>query len=132
MKIKNTPTIYQLYKYLFLGGLTTLVYFLLAYVFLNILGFSKFVGVSIAYLIFIVLNFNAHRRFTFLALNEKAKKQFFRYLTLVVTSYFLTLLIVYFISNILQMKAIIGVILASAITTILGFIVSRLWVYTQL
>jgi putative flippase GtrA len=116
-------------KYLWVGGLTTACYFLLFYLFWAQLKLPKLASVSIAYGLFLLMNFSAHRRFTFLAHGKKARAQVIRYLCLVSTSYLLTLLTVYLISDLCHFSAYTGVISACILTTIVGFIVSKKWVY---
>lgn len=118
-------------KYLWIGGATTACYFFLFYLFWDLLKLPKFIAVSLAYGAFLLLNFSAHRRYTFLAHDGCAKRQSRRYLTMVCISYLLTLLIVYVVSEVLTFSAISGVISACILTTLLGFVVSKKWVYTR-
>lgn len=116
-------------RFLFVGGLTTLLYFLLFNLFWQGLHWHRSVAVIIAYSLFMLANFNSHRRLTFKAHHQHWSKQIARYGLLVLLNFFLTVLIVQYFTLLIDGHAFASVITASALTTIVSYLLSKYWVY---
>ena len=128
-KISKKANALLLIKYLSVGGLTTLGYFALFFLFWRFFSLPKLIAVSIAYSLFLVMNFLSHQTVTFQSHNKKTSPQIVRYLLLVGFSFILTLLIIHILSDILNFYPMISVIISSVVTTFIGFTLSKYWVY---
>lgn len=120
----------MIHRYLLVGGITTASYFIIFQILLHSMNLSIFAATTIAYSIFISMNFSMHRCITFNAREQSLKHNFMRYLISFGMNYVLTLLIIHTMTKILGWTPEFGLLAAIAVTTITGFLLSKFWVYS--
>lgn len=117
--------------FLFVGGITAVIYFGLLAVFLDILSVDYRAGVSVAYITAVSFHFFANRRLTFRANHEKPFQQIVRYLPMVTLNYILTVAIVTASVEMLRLSPYVGAAAGIVVTTGIGFFISKAWVFRK-
>ena len=117
--------------FILVGGLTAFLYIGLLAFFLELLAFDYRIGVSIAYLIAISFHFMMNRWATFRAHNENPTPQMIRYLMFAGFNYLLTLAVVWLFVEILRTAPYTGVAVAVIVTTGIGFVISKHWIFKK-
>lgn len=117
--------------FLLAGGLTALLYIGSLIFFLEILTLNYHVGVSIAYLMAISFHFTMSRWATFRAHDYNFIPQMIRYLAFAGFNYLLTLAVAWLCVEILRTTPYIGVVVAAIVTTGMGFIISKNWIFEK-
>lgn len=120
---------HQFVVFLGVGGATSILYFLLLYLFLYILKIQYLVGVSLAYFISIIFHYFTNRQVTFKATSESVKTQAKRYVLFAGFNYLITLGIVMTTVELFGASSFWAALLAVVITTGLGFLVGKQWVF---
>lgn len=108
-----------------------MIYFGLLAVFLEILHLDYRVGVGIAYVIAVSFHFFSNRQLTFRANRERPLQQVIRYLPMVVLNYVLTVVMVAVSVEILELSPYLGAVVATVVTTVVGFFISKAWVFRK-
>ncbi len=114
--------------YAVIGGSTTALYYGLLIWLYKHQHLSLMLATSIAYMIFIASNFFAHRTITFRS-NRALGQNFVRYLMLLSFNYGLTLLLIWWVHEVLQASLNLAFIVSVGVTTVIGYVASKLWVY---
>jgi len=87
------------------------------------------VAVSIAYVFSVLVHFFANRHFSFRNHSTKITAQLPRYLFMLTINYLVTLAVVSFAVEILQVQPYIGILLAIGCTVNISYILFRFWVF---
>ena len=111
--------------FLFVGGITAVIYFGQLAVFLEISYFDYRVGVSIAYITAVSFHFVANRQLTFRANHENSLQQVVRYLPMVTLNYLLTVMIVTVSVEMLGLSPHLWAVMAIVVTTGLTFFIFK-------
>jgi len=119
----------KFWTFVAVGGVTALVYLGLMALLLNVVGLNYRVCVSVAYVGAIALHFSLNRHVTFRSADGNIFPQAWRYLAMVAINYVVTLAIVSYVVEVLNHSAFIGAISALVATIVVGYIVSRSWVF---
>lgn len=117
-------------RYFVVGLFSTSIYYLLYQVLLAKLGAPFYLSISLAYAFFIVINFSLHRCFTFQASNSSLFQHIQKYALLLIFNYGLTYLI-NFISLFYYNAKNLGFILSVVVTSAVGFVISKKWVFSK-
>lgn len=117
--------------FLGVGLLTAIVYLSLVHFLTETCQFNYHIGVTIGYVISIVIYFFANRTFTFKNNDDKIGHQFIRFLMMVSVNYIITLMIVHYSVEYLQLKAYIATIISIIATTIFNYIIAKSWVFSR-
>ncbi|MGZ5080045.1 MAG: GtrA family protein [Usitatibacter sp.] len=117
--------------FLLVGGATALVYFGRLALLLDVARIDYRIGASIAYVMAVSFHFLANRHLTFRSREESLPHQLARYLSLVGFNYVIMLAIVSFAVAILGWNAYGGSVVAIAVTTCVGYLLSRVWVFRK-
>lgn len=126
---KKASSLYSLSKFGLVGFSTAAIYFVLMWFLDSALRLPYKVGISIAYVISTIFHFLANRHFTFSASEGHKSSQLLRYLVLWIVNYLITMIVVSFCVETINLSPYIGVCLALLLTTTTGFILSRNWVF---
>ncbi len=116
------------FRYAVVGIANTFFYAGLLFVFIKYVDVPNPVSVGLAFIIAMIFQYLANRIYTFRSSNTVGK-ELFRYLTVAVSNYFITLIVVYFSLSHFLMTELVASLLASFVTAINGYILSLLWVF---
>jgi Predicted membrane protein len=111
------------------GGLTAAIYYGLLALFLEILHLEYHIAVTGAYITSISFQFLTNRTVTFTATHGSAFPQAMKFLATAGINYVVTLAVVTAGVELLGVNPYWSVLLALSITTPLGFVLSRKWVF---
>ncbi len=117
--------------FLIVGGTTALLYFLLLVIFLEVLRLEYLIGVSVAYVAAIVFHFALNRYLIFKATDSSLLGQGSRYAVMATVNYLMNLAIVFMVVEQLGFNAYIGAVTAIAVSTLLSYAVSKVWVFRR-
>ena len=117
--------------FLAVGLLTAILYFGMLVLFLDGLKVEYRSSVSVAYLCAIVLHFALNRLITFQSSEERAFVQAGRYVVMAIGSYVITIALVSYLVETFGFSVYASVIVALAVTTVVGYCVSKLWVFRR-
>ena len=120
----------MIYRYLMVGAITTGFYYLLFMFLLSFVSLPFYWAVSVAYLGFITGNFLMHRLITFGIDDAAYKKDFARYIVLLVFNYGVTVFVNYSAKELHQQPT-VGFIAAVMMTSTIGFFASKHWVFKE-
>lgn len=122
----------KLVKYLCVGGVSAIVYFVVFTLCFRFIGMGYMVAISVGYIISVVVHFCGNRYFTFHAgLVSTAKSLVPKYGMMLACNYGISLLVM----NILVTKAgyspYLGVVASIAATVTSGFLLAKYWVFVN-
>jgi len=87
------------------------------------------IAVSIAYILSVLVHFFANRQFTFKAHTTEVRHQLQRYIVMLGTNYLFTLLIVFFVVEILAFSPYAGIVCAIGFNVTINYMMSRFWIF---
>jgi putative flippase GtrA len=117
--------------FLLVGAVTATLYFALLAFLLEVVRTEYRVAVSVSYIIVNIFQFFSNRILTFKAAREPKIDQMVRYLVALALNYLITLAVVTSGVEILRLTPYWSVLIALLITTPVGFILSRNWVFQR-
>jgi putative flippase GtrA len=116
-------------RYALLGAANTLLYSVLLYAFLEYLPLSSGASVTLSYLIAIPFHFTMNRIYVFEATAVRITAHIVRYLVLVAISFLVSLALVSFCRDSLQMHPFTVVAVNAVAIAALGYTLSAFWVF---
>lgn len=119
----------SIFFFLTIGVLTAVIYFGLFTLFWKFTGFSYQYAVSVAYVLSVIVHFTANRNITFKSQDTNIFTQLKKYLVMVLINYAITLIIVRFTVESLNLSPYIGIFLAIGTTVSSGYLMSRYWIF---
>jgi putative flippase GtrA len=117
------------FSFAIVGALATALNFGLFSFFWEGLGLNYLTAVSIAYFLAVVFHFNVNRRFTFRSDAADLMLHAKKYLVMVVINFILTLMIVRFCVEVLQLSPYFGAAFSIGATVCTGYVMSRFWIF---
>ena len=115
--------------YLFVGGVTFLIYMAFITLAVEIFNSDYRVGVSVAYLFAVTFHFFANRTFTFRATNYRLIDQSIRYVVILILNYLITLMVVTFCVATIGLSPYLSAVFAIVLTVGMGYFASKFWVF---
>lgn len=118
----------QIFKFIIVGGIATLIDWIIYYIFYNIFNFSPLIANIISFAISVIYNYIASVKWVFNVNKDKSKKQLFlEFMIFSVIGLILTEIIIYFGTDIIKMNAMIIKIIATGIVMIFNFITRKIF-----
>lgn len=125
--LKNTRSFLL---FCFVGAATAGIYFLSLAVLLEAFGIDYRLAVTISYLFGVTFQFSTNKVLTFQDRSvAETIPQLFRYATVAVLNYLLTMLIVLFAVEKLRQPPYFGVFIAVGVTMVSGYLLSKHWIF---
>ena len=118
-------------KFGLVGAATAAIYFLVLAFHLEVLGVNYNLAVSIAYVVSVVFQFNANKYFTFKSKTTSALLQFLKYTVLLVINYLITMLVVRFVVETIQLTPYHGVLASVPLIMVVGYLFSKHWIFKK-
>jgi putative flippase GtrA len=119
----------QLIKFIIFGFLIFWINFFCFYVLYSIAGFNYKISISIAYIIAVISHFFLHRTFTFNAVEQDIVHHVWKHALMLCSNYFLTFFIVWFSVNELKVSPYLGLVISTAISAGVSFLVMKYFVF---
>ena len=120
----------HLVYFIFVGGISAAIYFLLLMIFLDYMGVGRRIAVSASFAVSTLFNFMANRNLTFKQKDSSVIKHSLRYVVMLLISYVLTMIIVEIGSSVFNQTVYVGSIVAIFISMFFRFALSKFWVFT--
>lgn len=121
----------ELLTYLFVGGVTFLIYMASIALIVEIIHFDYRVGVSVAYAIAVIFHFFANRTLTFRANKHRLLDQSIRYIGILMLNYLITLIAVSLCVEWLHFSPYLSAAIAIVLTVGVGYFASKFWVFRK-
>ena len=116
-------------SFLSIGILSSILYLLVFNLLLHIFGMHYQVALSIAYVSSVVFYFIINRRYTFRSHGHTLYRQLIRFMGLLVINYFITLLIVRYVVEMLFLSPSFGIVLSIGATFVTNYFMGKFWVF---
>jgi putative flippase GtrA len=113
------------------GIVTALVYFFVLWLASSVLELGYMFGVSLAYIFSTTVHYFGNFFYTFRSQSRSHSGHIKRYIVLWLVNYFISISIVVFCVEWLRWPSFLGVCVAVAITVMLGFLMSKFWVFSS-
>lgn len=118
-------------KFELVGAATAAIYFLVLAFHLEVLGANYNLAVSIAYIVSVVFQFIANKRFTFKSETTSVLPQLSKFLVLLFINYLVTILVVRFVVENLGLTAYHGVLASVPLIMVVGYLLSKHWIFKK-
>lgn len=122
---------WQLAKFILVGGITFGIKLSMVYVFYGLGKLDYRVSVSLAYWITVICHFLLHRFFTFEAADQQMVHNLGKYLAMLGLNYAITLLMAWFVVEVLGLSLYYSVVADTAVTAITSFFVMKYFVFKR-
>ena len=127
-KIKNNKLLMQIFKFIIVGGIATIIDYLIFYVLYEILGINTIISNITSFTISVIYNYIASVKWVFeVDKNKDKKQQFIIFIIFSVIGLFLNTGIVYLCTDILKIYSLIGKVIATTIVMIFNFITRKIF-----
>lgn len=117
------------FYYVIVGFTSTAVYFGLFTLLWKIIGINYQIAVSISYFLSTATHFSMNRRYTFRSHGKNLHKHLIKYLVIVFVNYSITMMIVRFVVEYLQLSPYLGMICSIGSSISIGYISIRNWAF---
>ncbi len=117
-------------RYCIIGGLSAAISFLSFGLLWSKFHVHYHISVTISYILAILFNFSCNRYFTFKSSGSCLSRHVYRYMTMIILNYAITILIVHIAVEGFSLSPYIGLLASIVVTAITGFTLSKLWVYS--
>jgi putative flippase GtrA len=116
--------------FLFVGGITTLVYYVTFYSSFYFLNQQYFkLSVTIAYFTSVIIHYLGNRYLTFKSIEQPIALQLWKYLLLLLINYFITLVVTVISKSYLGISPSLSILMAVVCTIWVSYILSHYWVF---
>lgn len=119
----------QAAAFLGVGLATMLLYYLFLFLALDVAKLHELVGVSLAYAAAVGFHYNMNKYFTFSAKALPHHVAFRRYVMVMASNFLILLICVKLLSETFSVSAYLASFYSLTITTGVGFLASRYWIY---
>lgn len=120
----------QLTKFVVFGFLTFGINIFCFHLFYgSIFKLNYKVAVTIAYIVTVCSHFVLNRTFTYKAVGQKITSHVWRYVIMLVSNYLLTLLVVWFVVNIVKSSPYLGLVASTGVGAMVSFFVMKYFVF---
>ena len=127
MKNKKKELFTQIFKFVIVGGIATIIDFAVYYICYNFLKIDPLIANILAFSIAVVYNYTASVRWVFTVDDSKNKKVIFiEFIVLAIVGLLISELLLYIFINKLSMNKMIAKIIANVIVMIFNFITRKL------
>ncbi len=120
-----------IFNYAVIGGLSAAICFSTFAIQWDFFHISYKIATTTSYTLAILFNFISNRRVTFKRSGKNLSSHIYRYLTMVILNYGITIGMVHGTVKFLALSPYIGLLSAIVVTTITGFTLSKYWVFNK-
>ena len=119
----------QLFRFGCIGFSTFVMNFLFFYLFYKLFHWDYRIAVSLAFVLTVILHFFLHRIFTFKASDQQIAHNAGKYIFMLGINYVITMIVAWFVVEILRISPSFTVIAATAVTTVMNFFLMKYFVF---
>lgn len=122
---KGQKLLMQIFKFIIVGGIATIIDWIIYYLLYNYLGFDPLVANILSYLLATIYNYFGSVRYVFKVNDKSIKKTFTIFLILSLVGLLLSELLIYLMINILLMNKMLSKIISTLLVMIFSFITRK-------
>ena len=119
---KQKKLLMQIFKFIIVGGIATIIYWIIYYLLYNYLDFDPLVANILSYLLATIYNYFGSVKYVFKVNDKNIKKTFTIFLILSLVGLLLSELLIYLMINIMLMNKMLSKIFATMIVKIISYI----------
>lgn len=132
LKIKTTKEFEhlctQIFKFLIVGGIATIIDWIIYYIMSNIFNISPFISNVISFSVAVIYNYRASIKWIFVVNKQKyLKRIFFEFIILSIVGLLLTEILLFLFINIFNIKNMVAKIAATIIVMIFNFVTRKIF-----
>lgn len=125
-KIKNNKLLMQIVKFIIVGGIATIIDFVLLYILKEFVGINEIVSNTISFTISLIYNYIASIKWVFDVDNNKNQnKQFVTFVVFSIIGLFINNLILWICINKFSINYLLGKVIATGIVMIFNFVTRK-------
>lgn len=125
-KIKNNKLLMQIAKFIIVGGIATIIDFVLLYILKEFVGINEIVSNTISFTISLIYNYIASIKWVFDVDNNKNQnKQFVTFVVFSIIGLFINNLILWICINKFSINYLLGKVIATGIVMIFNFVTRK-------
>jgi putative flippase GtrA len=121
----------KIFRFLFVGGVTFLIYYFFIWFFCEQLEIKYLYSISISYLIVCSLHFFLNRTLTFNANKNNLKLHLIKYSMVSILNYLIQFFVVYIAYNFLSFNIYLSVLISIITTIVISFLLMDIWVFKR-
>jgi len=121
----------EIVRFCAVGFVTALIYFFVIGFLYDVMKWGYLFAVTLAFIFSTAFHFLANRSYTFNSHSRSIARQLFRYIVLIVINYLITILIVKYFVEILDLHPYLGVLMSTFLTVMVGYMLSNFWVFNE-
>lgn len=122
---KQQKLLIQIFKFIIVGGIATIIDWIIYFLLYNYLGFEPLVANIISYLLATIYNYFGSVKYVFKVNDKKFKKTFTIFLILSLVGLGLSELLIYLMINIMLMNKMISKIIATMLVMVFSFVTRK-------
>ena len=125
-KIKNNKLLMQIIKFVIVGGISTIIDYIIFFILHDILKWNTIISNVLGFTVSVIYNYIASIKWVFdVNKDNDQKKQFIIFITLSVIGLIINTGIVYVCVDIIKLYSLIGKVIATAIVMVFNFITRK-------
>lgn len=127
-KIKNNKLLMQIVKFIIVGGIATIIDFVLLYILKEFVGINEIVSNTISFTISLIYNYIASIKWVFDVDNNKNQnKQFVTFVVFSIIGLFINNLILWICIDKFSINYLLGKVIATGIVMIFNFVTRKIF-----
>ena len=125
-KIKNNKLLMQIIKFVIVGGISTVIDYIIFFILHDILKWNTIISNVLGFTVSVIYNYIASIKWVFdVNKDNDQKKQFIIFITLSIIGLIINTGIVYVCVDIMKLYSLIGKVIATAIVMVFNFITRK-------
>ena len=125
-KIKNNKLLMQIIKFVIVGGISTVIDYIIFFILHDILKWNTIISNVLGFTVSVIYNYIASIKWVFdVNKDNDQKKQFIIFITLSIIGLIINTGIVYVCVDIIKLYSLIGKVIATAIVMVFNFITRK-------
>jgi putative flippase GtrA len=121
----------KIFRFLFVGGITFLIYYFFIWLFFERLEIKYLYSISISYLIAVSLHFFLNRTLTFNSNKNNLKLHLIKYSMVSILNYLIQFFVIYIAYNFLSFNIYLSVLISIITTIVIGYLLMDIWVFKR-
>jgi putative flippase GtrA len=127
MMIASKELFLKFIKYVVVGCISILIYFLSVFVLVEVFGKNPVFGSAVSFVIMTYISFLLNRKFTFGS--DFSYDKLLRFLAVSAIGFTLNFLIMYFVVNVFSLHYSIGELVTTLVIPIINFLLNNYWTF---
>ncbi len=125
---KTTNLLIQIFKFVIVGGIATLIDWIVYYILYNFLKVNPLIANILSFSVSVIYNYSASVRWVFdVNKNKNKKKMFAEFMIFSVIGLIITELLLYLFINILSLHAMLSKVISTLIVMVFNFVTRKMF-----